>query len=354
MDTVEGSGDDDQDGVPNYLDRDSDNDGIFDIIEGGGRDSNDDGIADALTDSDGDGLVDAYDPDSGGSSQPVPDLDGDGRPDYLDRDSDSDGISDLIEGQRGVTFRPPSGTDTDGDGIDDAFEPAYGGYHETPPDTDGDGVSDYQDVDSDGDGESDSTEAFDFNGDGTPDIAPAGIDADSDGIDDAYASYSNPQALRNTWRLIPDAGSAQCSARTIANTLKRIGSARNTLVRRGELFAQRARACGSTRSGPALSQIYRLSSSLQDLLTSTYAGTLYRCPAGICTTVSVKALVRRLSATARTLGGAAKKIKKTTIVACKVPPHTTDGARRRKASDDYTNDLVKALQRLPKTVTRCP
>ncbi len=52
----------DGDGLPNSMDLDSDNDGIYDIVEAGGTDSDNDGIADDMSDADQDGLVDLYDP----------------------------------------------------------------------------------------------------------------------------------------------------------------------------------------------------------------------------------------------------------------------------------------------------
>ncbi len=52
----------DGDGFPNSMDLDSDNDGIYDIVEAGGVDTDNDGIADDLNDADNDGLVDLYDP----------------------------------------------------------------------------------------------------------------------------------------------------------------------------------------------------------------------------------------------------------------------------------------------------
>ncbi|MFV0593763.1 MAG: Ig-like domain-containing protein, partial [Draconibacterium sp.] len=85
--------DTDDDGTPDYLDLDSDNDEIPDIIEG--NDSNHDGIADfdpLGTDSDGDGLDDAYDDVAGsgnvnnptGARTPLPDEDEDGIRDWRD------------------------------------------------------------------------------------------------------------------------------------------------------------------------------------------------------------------------------------------------------------------------------
>ncbi|HNT74255.1 MAG TPA: hypothetical protein PKH77_04450, partial [Anaerolineae bacterium] len=89
--------DTDGDNIPDYLDLDSDNDGIPDVIEAGGDDANGDGIIDNFEDVDGDGLSDNVDPDQGGTPLPVPDTDGDNIPDYLDLDSDNDGIPDVIE-----------------------------------------------------------------------------------------------------------------------------------------------------------------------------------------------------------------------------------------------------------------
>ena len=51
----------DGDGIPNSQDLDSDNDGIYDIIEAGGIDANKDGLSDDLKDSDNDGVKDSYD-----------------------------------------------------------------------------------------------------------------------------------------------------------------------------------------------------------------------------------------------------------------------------------------------------
>lgn len=77
--------DPDGDGTPNEFDLDSDGDGLTDHFEAGGDDDADgDGIVDNFTDADTDGLNDAYDPDQGGTPLPLPDTDGDGIPDFLD------------------------------------------------------------------------------------------------------------------------------------------------------------------------------------------------------------------------------------------------------------------------------
>ena len=44
--------------------------------------------------------------------------------DYLDNDSDNDGLSDIVENNEGVAIA--TGTDTDGDGLDDAWDDVVG------------------------------------------------------------------------------------------------------------------------------------------------------------------------------------------------------------------------------------
>lgn len=112
-DRDEGSLDRDMDHVPNYLDFDSDEDGIGDAIEAG------DGVLDTPPVA----CPNEVDPitrsriSSDGSVYA-----GDVWPDYLDSDSDNDGLSDRQEHALGTN---PCALDTDGDGIDDAFEGAY-------------------------------------------------------------------------------------------------------------------------------------------------------------------------------------------------------------------------------------
>lgn len=141
----------DQDGIPNFRDSDSDGDGIPDVIEGGMYvPSNTNGIA---RDTDGDGIAD-----------------------YLDTDSDGDGIPDSVENH---LFSKVSNNQ----GIADVFladaEASISylfngallaqGYNEKRleqailegkwlADYDADGVANYRDLDSDGDGIPDQVE----------------------------------------------------------------------------------------------------------------------------------------------------------------------------------------------------
>lgn len=75
--------DTDGDGTLDFIDHDSDNDGITDAVEAGGIDDDADGIHDLSEDANGDGLADSVHPETG-TPHPIPDLNGDGIPDHLD------------------------------------------------------------------------------------------------------------------------------------------------------------------------------------------------------------------------------------------------------------------------------
>ena len=83
-------GDADGDKIPDYLDQDSDNDGIPDAAEGHG-DADKDGLPNCIDkDSDNDGIADAI--------EKSVDFDKDGKSNMIDTDSDNDGIKDEEEG----------------------------------------------------------------------------------------------------------------------------------------------------------------------------------------------------------------------------------------------------------------
>jgi hypothetical protein len=119
-------------------------------------------------------------------------------PDYLDIDSDNDGITDNIEGPPTSNYRLPIGADIDGDGIDDRYDnvSGFGGNGFTPNDQDADGIPDYLDADSDGDAQNDVIEGNDFNGNGKPDdnVSLSNQDTDGDGLDNRFdADNSSPK-----------------------------------------------------------------------------------------------------------------------------------------------------------------
>jgi len=177
--------DKDLDGVPDFLDRDSDNDGIMDIIELGvldlafgftDTDSNGEIDLATITDVDADGMDDNIEP---GAAPVLPlDSDSDGIFNYLDLDSDNDGITDNREGQSTVAYRTPLDLDSDSDGILDAYD-VDGDGAITPENTDSpaDAVPDYLDTDSDNDGVADYIEAFDIDQNGFTDL-----DTDDDNL----------------------------------------------------------------------------------------------------------------------------------------------------------------------------
>lgn len=171
--------DTDGDGIVDRLDLDSDNDSIPDSIEARGNlqiDTNLNGIVDDLVDEDGNGLADVIT-----DFETVVDTDEDGIPDFQDRDSDGDGIYDLKESNPANSGQLDgnndgvidSVTDIDGDGlkdsVDTSIENGTAANATAPVDTDGDGTPDIRDLDSDDDGIPDALENGDYDGDGQAD-----------------------------------------------------------------------------------------------------------------------------------------------------------------------------------------
>ena len=139
-------------------------------------------------DSDDDGIVDSFED---------LDLDGDGDPSTNPTDTDEDGFADYLD------------IDSDNDGIPDNVEAqttqdyiapslvdananglddAYegGALGLFPVDTDGDNLPDYLDDDSDNDNVPDRIEGHDQDHDGIADVVLIGSDKDNDGLDDGY------------------------------------------------------------------------------------------------------------------------------------------------------------------------
>lgn len=160
----------DGDGVSNYLDIDSDNDGIPDNVEA-------QSTAGYLAPSgsvNASGIVTNYP--TGINPQ---DSDGDGLFDHLDNDSDNDGILDIAENGMANAI---SGVDTDNDGLDDVFE--TNGINDPSYDVNED-IENPSDLsilpDADGDlsngGDVDYRDLFDTN-------PPIESNLDLDGVDD--------------------------------------------------------------------------------------------------------------------------------------------------------------------------
>ncbi|WP_319501519.1 T9SS type A sorting domain-containing protein [uncultured Draconibacterium sp.] len=155
----------DLDGIPNYADLDNDNDGLPDYLDGVGLDTDNDGI-----------------------------------PNNLDIDSDNDGITDNVEWQQENNYIQPSNIDANQNGWDDAYDPEMGGTCYNPVDTDRDGIPDMTDTDSDNDGSMDLLESFDSGNNGKAGIQLLYSDEDNDGLDDLFdlvvkgSSWQNPTA----------------------------------------------------------------------------------------------------------------------------------------------------------------
>ncbi|MHA8061244.1 gliding motility-associated C-terminal domain-containing protein [Aquirufa beregesia] len=179
--------DNDMDGIPNYLDSDSDDDGIPDAWEGKNKCATCQQMKDDLDDG----------WDDRGQYIKVIDTDSDGTSDFLDLDSDNDCIPDRIElgadgdGDEIPNFRD---LDSDNDGMLDSQE-AGDCLH--PRDSDSDGLYDFEDSDADNDTIPDSVEVgpnptnpVDTDKDGTLDYLD--VDSDGDGIPDSVEAGSNP------------------------------------------------------------------------------------------------------------------------------------------------------------------
>lgn len=116
-------------GPADFRDLDSDNDGINDVLEGGGTDANIDGLID--------GTPDPLTGKIPGADNAVPDADNDGTGDYRDLDSDNDGIKDNIESGKSALDLNSDGriddtTDSDGDGLPDVSDGNTGVWKDAP------------------------------------------------------------------------------------------------------------------------------------------------------------------------------------------------------------------------------
>ena len=188
----------DQDKLANPYDLDSDGDGIVDVLEAGFADTDFNGKVDgAIGSTTGwSTVVDAL------ASLNLRNTDGRGNPDYLDIDSDDDGIPDNIEGQTTASYKFPSGIDADKDGIDDAYDifSGFGGSGVFLSDKDVDGIPDYRDLDTDSDGALDIYEGNDFNlnGLGDDNVTLTLLDTDGDGLDNRFDSLNSTTNLKGS------------------------------------------------------------------------------------------------------------------------------------------------------------
>ncbi len=191
----------DRDSLANYLDLDSDGDGLSDITEAKGT-FDTDGLVNGI-DTDGDGVNDGADGIAGPGAKGyvLMDNDNDLKPNPYDIDSDNDGITDNVEGQPTCNEAQPSGQDDDGDGIENVYDafnnnclPKGGGI--TPYDKDFDGIPDIYDLDTDNDGVPDANEGSGLPGNFVTNFA----DADGDGLIDQFDIFDISLQASEFWR----------------------------------------------------------------------------------------------------------------------------------------------------------
>ena len=196
--------------MADYLDLDSDNDGIPDNIEaqtsvGYVGPNGDAGPANNGVDS-------AY---TGGISPT--NTDGTDTPDYIDLDSDNEGGNDTSEA--GITL---AGSDTDGDGLDDATD-AITGYGDSNGIYDETQINNFPDADNDVTvgGDLDWRDAIinspfiDTDSDGIPDVTD--IDDDNDGVLDDTECPRTSYAILWGQIGLTDAGIRAVGGQTIAD-----------------------------------------------------------------------------------------------------------------------------------------
>jgi hypothetical protein len=178
----------DNQGKPNFLDLDSDGDGITDAVESGittvtytysmvssGTFTN--GWSDIIKAMPALGLLNS---------------DNSGRADVYDIDSDNDGVTDNVEAQATNSYVVPTDADTDGDGIADVYDfyNGLGANGLTPFDHDADLIPDYRDVDSDNDGAPDRNEGDQLNAALSQVTIDASGDTDGDGMMNYFDTYN--------------------------------------------------------------------------------------------------------------------------------------------------------------------
>lgn len=206
----------DSDNRSNPYDLDSDGDGITDVREAGFLDADNNGFSDGVKGSDGwDDAIDLL------GTLTLRNSDTDPNPNYLDIDSDNDGIPDNVEGVSTLGYQFPLNTDTDNDGLDNRYDgvSGFGGNGFTPNDQDADGTPDYIDTDTDNDGVADIYEGNDYNLNGLPDdlVTLTGVDSDGDGLDNRFDMING--SVKGTSRYMGAGGSISGDGTPGSNTM---------------------------------------------------------------------------------------------------------------------------------------
>ena len=181
-------GNSDMQGFPNFLDLDSDGDGITDATESGiSATSYNRGMVSGCT------LLNGWCSNVRALSVlNLRNTDNHGKPDVYDIDSDNDGITDNIEAQPTSSYIIPTDADTDKDGLSNVYDFYFGigGSGLTPYDHDADGVPDYRDTDTDNDNAPDRNEGDVRNSIITQSLINSEVDTDGDGLMDCFDLFN--------------------------------------------------------------------------------------------------------------------------------------------------------------------
>jgi gliding motility-associated-like protein len=181
--------DSDADGVADALDIDSDNDGILDVVESQGPTF----VALSGNDANDDGLDDIF-----GPAYVPNDFDGDGVPNYLDLDSDNDGIYDITEAQSGaldtnldgIIDAIQAGTNGLHNGLENPLDSGTLNY--TLADSDGDGIFNYVALDADNDLCADVIEAGFTDPDANGVLGAGSVPVNANGVVTGAGGYTPP------------------------------------------------------------------------------------------------------------------------------------------------------------------
>lgn len=309
-DITEGSGDPDNDDIPNYLDRDSDGDTIPDSTEG--------------------------------SNDP----DGDGKGNLFDLDSDGDDVPDSIERDPDASGNPNNGNDSNRDGIDDGAEQRT---QESIDDSDQDTVPDYLDQDSDNDGKDDGDEAFDIDGDGKRDVEPLGVDADDNGLDDAFEAFDSADDVNS--RFSGDPNEMVCQSVGIKRTKARVMQRLAALSQRVPTFSKRAAQCGAILPAGLVSDAAFNRRSFEQQLNSIFPDRGLVCPGSTCNLTSNRDAKAQLRALANQIYRSAKQAKLLAIAACNV--REDKPSARRPTTETFLAQLRSEITKLPQRLSKC-
>lgn len=187
--------DSDADGNPNTLDLDSDNDGIPDSIEAQGKGFK----SFTGVDTNKNGLDDAFEPGLQPINSDIDGTSSYTGYDYLDLDSDNDGIFDVVEAGHNAADANKDGKVDGNVGLNgllDSLEttPDSGKLKYTLADADADGNFNYLELDSDDDGCKDVIEAGFLDGDADGLLGNSPVTVNDKGVVTSGTGYTTPNA----------------------------------------------------------------------------------------------------------------------------------------------------------------